>query len=385
MYQITGKIEKSYHFTQEYRKIFTNFNTKTRLKLPQTAMTITEQKIYWLLIIAAFAYGFHLLSPILSPFLFAALLAYLGDPIADKLEKHMSRTLAVSLVFLSIFSLLALIIIVFIPLVSDQLSKLIAKLPMVVDAIQHRLIPFLQEQFEYQPGSSKDVISNLIKSHVKDLPSLASRLLNWLTGSSEWIFAAVANLFLVPVVTFYLLRDWDKLIEKIHALIPRRHETKVSQLAAESDTMLSAFLRGQFAVMNALGVIYAIGLSVVGLDSAIIIGFIAGWLSFVPYLGLVVGMGVATVLAYFQFNDVIHPIGVIITFVIAQLLEGSVLTPRLVGERIGLHPVAVIFAILAGGQLAGFAGILLALPVAAVLNVLVSHAQLAYRSSKLYN
>lgn len=348
-------------------------------------MTITEQKIYWLLIIAAFAYFFHLLSPILSPFLFATLLAYLGDPLADKLEKRMSRTLAVSVVFFSILVLLVLIIVIFIPLVSDQLSKLIAKLPMVVDAIQHHLIPFLQTQFEYQPGSGKDVVGTLVQSHLKDLPSLASRILKWVTGSSEWFFAVLANLFLVPVVTFYLLRDWDRLIEKIHALIPRKYESKVSQLAAESDAMLAAFLRGQFAVMNALGIIYAIGLSVVGLDSAILIGFIAGWLSFVPYLGLVVGMGIATLLAYFQFNDIIHPLGVVVTFVFAQILEGSVLTPRLVGERIGLHPVAVIFAILAGGQLAGFAGILLALPVAAILNVLVSHAQLAYQSSKLYN
>lgn len=348
-------------------------------------MTITEQKIYGLLIIAVFTYCFHLLSPILSPFLFAALLAYLGDPIADKLEKHMSRTLAVSVVFLSIFILLILIIVIFIPLVSDQMSKLIAKLPLVIDAIQHHLIPFLQAQFEYESGSSKDVIGNLLKSNLKDLPSLASRLLNWVTGSGEWIFAVLANIFLVPVVTFYLLRDWDKLVAKTHALIPRKYEAKVSQLAKESNTMLAAFLRGQFAVMNALGVIYAIGLSVVGLDSAILIGFIAGWLSFVPYLGLVVGIGVATAMAYFQFNDLLHPLGVIFTFVFAQILEGSVLTPRLVGERIGLHPVAVIFAILAGGQLAGFAGVLLALPVAAVLNVLISHAQLAYQSSKLYN
>lgn len=348
-------------------------------------MTTNEQRIYWLLIILAFGYVFHLLSPILSPFLFGALLAYLGDPIADRLEKRMSRTLAVTVVFFSIIALLVLIIGIFIPLISDQLSKLIGKIPTVVDTIQHQLIPFLQEKFDYQPGSGKDVISNLFKNNFKDIPSLANSLIKWITGSSEWIFALLANIFLVPVVTFYLLRDWDRIVEKVRALIPRKYEGKVSQLASESNSMLAAFLRGQFAVMNALGIIYAIGLSLVGLDSAILIGFIAGWLSFVPYLGLVVGIGVATIMAYFQFHDLIHPLGVILVFIFAQVLEGTVLTPRLVGERIGLHPVAVIFAILAGGQLAGFSGILLALPVAAILNVLISHAQLAYRASKLYN
>lgn len=346
---------------------------------------ITEQRIYWLLIAAAFIYVFNLLSPILGPFLFSALLAYLGDPLVDRLEKRMSRTLAVTTVFVTIFVMLAFIIMIFIPLVSDQLGRVASKLPGAVDFIHGKLMPFLQERFQYQLGSEKDVISNMIKTNLQDIPSLASRLLRWFTGSSEWVVTLLANVFLVPVVTFYLLRDWDILVEKVHALLPRKYEPTICQLTKESDSMLSAFLRGQFAVMNALGLIYAIGLSVVGLDSAILIGFIAGWLSFVPYLGLVIGIGVATVMAYFQFNDFIHPLGVVITFVVAQALEGSVLTPRFVGERIGLHPVAVIFAVLAGGQLGGFAGVILALPVAAILNVLISHAQVAYQKSKLYN
>lgn len=346
---------------------------------------ISEQRVYWLLIAVGFAYLFHILSPILAPFLFSTLLAYLGDPLVDRLEKRMSRTLAVTAVFFTIITILVLVIIIFIPLVSDQLGRLTNKLPNAVNFLQVRIVPLLENYFEYQPGSEKDIITSMVKSNLQDLPSLANRILRWLTGSSEWVFTLLANVFLVPVVTFYLLRDWDRMVEKIHALIPRKHEAKIVQLAKESDEMLSAFLRGQFVVMNVLGLIYAIGLSVVGLDSAILIGFIAGWLSFVPYLGLVVGFGVATVMAYFQFNDFIHPLGVMITFVIAQALEASVLTPRFVGERIGLHPVAVIFAILAGGQLGGFAGVLLALPIAAVLNVLISHAQVAYQGSKLYN
>lgn len=346
---------------------------------------LTEQRIYWLLITAGFLYLFHLLSPILAPFLFSALLAYLGDPIADRLEKRMSRSAAVTTVFVSIIVLLVLIVMVFIPLISSQLSRLLNKVPSAVSFVQHNLVPFLESQFEYDAGVGKDALMGALRNNLSDLPSLANRLIQWLAGSGSFIVTVLANIFLIPVVTFYLLRDWDILVEKVHRLLPRNIEPTVVQLAKESDEMLSAFLRGQFAVMNALGIIYAIGLSMVGLDSAILIGFIAGWLSFVPYLGLIVGFGVATVMAYFQFGDIMHPLGVIITFVIGQALEGSVLTPRFVGERIGLHPVAVIFAVLAGAQLGGFAGMLLALPVAAVLNVLVSHAQVAYQRSTLYN
>ncbi|MGY0399992.1 MAG: AI-2E family transporter, partial [Ostreibacterium sp.] len=255
----------------------------------------------------------------------------------------------------------------------------------VVDQIQSKIIPFLQDKFSYQLDAGKEAITGMAKNYLIDFPTLLNHLLKWVTGSGEYLLTLIANIFLIPVVTFYLLRDWDILVAKMHALLPRKNEAKIAQIAKESDSMLSAFLRGQFAVMNTLGIIYAIGLTIVGLDSAILIGFIAGWLSFVPYLGLVIGIGVATLMAYFQFSDFMHPFGVVVTFLIAQALEGSILTPRFVGKRIGLHPVAVIFAVLAGGQLAGFSGVLLALPVAAVLNVLISHMQMAYQRSKLYN
>ncbi len=346
---------------------------------------LTEQRIYWLLIGVAFLYLFNLLSPILTPFLFSTLLAYLGDPIVDRLEKRMSRTWAVTAVFATIIVVLILTVMIVIPLISDQLTRLLTKVPVVVDAVQQKLIPWLEARFEYDADSGKNALIGALKNNLSDLPSLANRIVKWIGGSGSFITTLLANVFLVPVVTFYLLRDWDILVVKVHSLIPRHIEPKIAQLARESDDMLAAFLRGQFAVMNALGLIYAIGLSALGLDSAIVIGFVAGWLSFVPYLGAIVGIGVATVMAYFQFGDILHPLGVVVTFVIGQALEGSVLTPRFVGERIGLHPVAVIFAVLAGAQLAGFAGMLLALPVAAVINVLVSHAQVAYQNSTLYN
>jgi len=193
------------------------------------------------------------------------------------------------------------------------------------------------------------------------------------------------NLVLIPVVTFYLLRDWDLLIKGIRGLLPRKIEPRVEQLAVEINEVLGAFVRGQLLVMFALGVIYTAGLWLIGLDLAFIIGMGAGLLSVVPYLGTVVGLLAAVLAAIFQFQDLFHTVMVLLVFGAGQMLEGMVLTPKLVGDRIGLHPVAVIFAVLAGGQLFGFLGILLALPVASALNVLVRHLRDKYTKSTLYH
>ena len=193
------------------------------------------------------------------------------------------------------------------------------------------------------------------------------------------------NLVLIPVVTFYLLRDWDLLVKGIGELLPRNIESTVKQLAKEINEVLGAFIRGQMMVMFALGVIYTAGLWLLGLDLAFIIGMAAGLLSIVPYLGTMAGLVAAALAAVFQFQDLFHVVMVLLVFTFGQTLEGMVLTPRLVGDRIGLHPVAVIFAILAGGQLFGFLGILLALPVTAALNVLVRHLRDEYTKSTLYH
>ena len=199
-----------------------------------------------------------------------------------------------------------------------------------------------------------------------------------------------AQLYLVelrsvsPTVAALVLRDWDELVAGIRGLIPRDSEAAVSALFAEIDEVLGAFIRGQLLVMVALGLLYATGLWLIGLDLAFIIGVGAGLLSVVPYLGTFVGLAAALIAAVFQFQDILHPVLVLLVFGGGQALEGMVLTPKLVGDRIGLHPVAVIFAVLAGGQLFGFLGVLLALPCAAALNVLVRHLGERYRRSELY-
>jgi len=197
----------------------------------------------------------------------------------------------------------------------------------------------------------------------------------------QWL----ANLILVPVVTFYLLRDWDVIVARFRELLPRRHAAKFIELTLECDDMLAAFIRGQLMVMFALSTIYTIGLALIGLELSLLVGVVAGVVSFVPYLGLIVGIGLAGLAAFFQFHEWLPLVMVVLVFGVAQVLEGVVLTPRFVGERIGLHPVAVIFSVLAGGQLFGFTGVLLALPAAAVIMVLLRHAHRRYLSSQIYS
>ena len=198
------------------------------------------------------------------------------------------------------------------------------------------------------------------------------------------LFAIIANIALVPVLTFYFLRDWDMLVGRVRALLPRPMLPTATRLAVESNEVLGGFIRGQVSVMVALGAIYAIGLWLVGLDLGLLIGFIAGLVAFVPYLGAFVGVSSAVIATLVQHGDPAHLALVLAVFAVGQALESFVLTPWLVGDRIGLHPVAVIFAIMAGGQLFGFLGVLLALPVAALAMVLLRYGHERYTSSDLY-
>ena len=342
----------------------------------------------WLLLVGLGLGGLllYLLAPVLTPFLVAALLAYMGDPIADRLEAlRVSRTLAVAIVFVG-FTLIALLMLLFlVPLLERQGAVLVGKLPQFIDWIQQRALPWLSQHL-----GAQDIVLDLgtfkqsIREHWQAAGGVAASVLSSVSRSGLVLVGWLANLLLIPVVAFYLLRDWDRLVLHVRELLPRRIEPAVVQLARESDEVLGAFLRGQLLVMLGLAIIYSTGLWLVGLDVALLIGFMAGLVSFVPYLGFIVGIVVATLAALVQFQDATHLLYVAIVFGVGQIIEGTVLTPLLVGDRIGLHPVAVIFAVLAGGQLFGFLGVLLALPVAAVLMVLVRHAHSRYKTSVLY-
>lgn len=328
----------------------------------------------------------YLLSPVLMPFAFAAMLAYLGDPLTDKLETYrLSRTKAVLVVFLVMTLVFVLILLLLVPLLEYQVEHFLNNLPAYVAWLNETVIPWTQRRFHLgiRPVNLNQIVS-LVKSHWEQAGGIASTVVSSVSHSGGVIAEWLMNLLLIPVVTFYLLRDWDGLIAKVHDLLPRRIAPTASKLAGEVDTVLAAFVRGQFYVMLALGCIYSIGLWMVGLDLALLIGMLAGLVSFVPYLGSIVGIVMACIAALVQFHELMQLVPVAIVFIIGQSLEGMVLTPMLVGDKIGLHPVAVMFAVLAGGQLFGFLGILLALPVASVIMVLLRHVHDLYRYSDFY-
>ncbi len=342
---------------------------------------------FWLSLVLVVGGLLYLLAPMLTPFLIAALLAYLGDPLADRMQAHgFTRTFAVITVFLAIIVVLVLVLLILIPLLTQQVSAFIRQVPVYLEWLQTVAVPWINNRL----GTAFDIadvdqLRTQVTEHRDSLGTLAVGLLEQVSRSSLIVIQWVANVLLIPVLVFYLLRDWDIMIARVHELLPRRVEPVVSMLARESDEMLGSFLRGQFTVMMALGIMYSVGLSIVGLEFALLIGMLAGLVSFVPYLGLLFGGAAACVAALFQFQDLSHLIPVILVFTIGQLIEGMVLTPLLVGDKIGMHPVAVIFALLVGGHLFGFFGVLLALPVAAVVMVMLRYLHRRYRDSAFYD
>jgi len=328
----------------------------------------------------------YLLAPVLTPFLAAAILAYLADPLVDRLEAlRLPRTLAVSIVFISLTVLAVVALLILLPLLQRQFLLVAHKLPAWIDALRSGLLPWLQANFGIGPELlDLETLKSSLQQHWRDAGTVAARLLASLSRSGLAITAWLVNLLLIGVVTFYLLRDWDRLVAAVRGLLPRRWEPLVVQLARESDEVLGAFLRGQLLVMLALAMFYSAGLMWIGLELGLLIGLLAGLVSFVPYLGFIIGIAAAGLAALLQFQELLPLAYVALVFGLGQLLEGTVLTPWLVGDRIGLHPVAVIFAVLAGGQLFGFLGVLLALPVAAVIAVLLRYLHARYQASDLY-
>ncbi len=343
--------------------------------------------VFFLIGLVIIGWLIYLLSPVLSPFLFSALLAYLFDPLADQLEERkLTRTLSVIVVFATISLLVTAVLLWLIPALEKEISKLLKNLPHYVVTIRNWVMPWLEERF----GVESDVLDTsqiimLLKQHWQQAGGIASSVIASVSKSGLAIVAGMMNLLIIPVVTFYLLRDWDVLVAEIKQLLPRTKVSIVSRLSKEADQVLGAFLRGQFSVMIALGIFYSIGLSLIGLDYAFLIGMISGLISFIPYLGSTVGLVLSTLAAVVQYQDWTHVLMAAGVFGLGQMLEGFVLTPLMVGNKVGLHPVTVIFAIMAGGQLFGFAGVLLALPVASVLMVLVRHTHELYKSSTFYN
>ncbi len=346
-----------------------------------------SQRWFYLTFFLATGLLIWLLSPILTPFVISAVLAYLGDPLADWLERHgLSRTMSVVVVFTVMTLLLLAVLLLLLPILEQQIAALIERMPVIVSWLQARLdqLLVLAGVNSRDEGLQLNQVLELLRQHWQQAGGIARGLLQYFGKSGQYMLALVINLSLIPVVTFYLLRDWDILVARLHELLPRHIEPTVRQLVQESNEVLGAFVRGQLSVMVLLGAFYTLGLWLVGVEFAFLIGMGAGLISFIPYLGTIVGIAAACIAAWFQFHSLQPVVMVAGVFGLGQILQDMVLVPRLVGQSIGLHPVAVIFAVMAGGQLFGFVGVLIALPVASVVVILLRHAHIAYQQSSLY-
>ena len=351
-------------------------------------MIITESQKWWqLIVVAGIGFLIYLLGPVLMPFVIAALLAYLCNPLVNRLvDLKLPRLAAVVVVFIGVFLVIMLLLLLLMPLIEKQVMIFIRNWPDYIDWLQQTAIPWVLGHLGIEEVSlDLSALKQTFIEHWQQMGGTAASIITSVSKSGLALIVWLANLVLIPVVTFYLLRDWEIMIKRIHELVPHSIESTVARLARDCDMVLGTFMRGQLMVMLALGVVYSAGLWIVGLDLALLIGVLAGMVSFVPYLGFFVGVLAAGIASVVQFHDLMYLLPVLIVFGVGQFLEGMVLTPLLVGDRIGLHPVAVIFAVMAGGQLFGFTGILLALPVAAVIAVLLRYARERYVASELYN
>lgn len=341
--------------------------------------------VFGLLAIAVIGWLLHLLGPILMPFVLGAAMAYVGDPIVDRLERYrFTRTGGVIAVFV-LFTLLGLgLLLVLLPLLVDQVSEALRRLPQLLDWVQNRALPAIGVALPEGSRLDGEGLRTLLLEHWEKVGGSLQGIAMQLSRSGASAVALIINLVMVPVVTFYLLRDWDRLVARIDQHLPRKHQPVIACFFREADEVLGAFIMGQLLVMSSLAAIYSVGLWLVGLKLALLVGLVAGLLSFVPYLGTVLGVVMAVIAMLLQDPGWWPLLGVAVVFGFGQVLEGAVLTPLLVGDKIGLHPVAVIFAVMAGGQLFGFLGVLLALPVAAVLAVGARRASRFWLASSTY-
>ena len=348
-------------------------------------MTRGSQIRFWLLGVAIFLLSLWLLRSVLLPFVAGMAVAYLLDPLAERLQRWgMSRLVATTLITVAFFLLLVGGLALLVPLLEDQITSFAAKLPAYYEGLAQWIKPLI---FRAQKSLSPSDFAHLKES----IGSYAGTAVGWVVSVVQEVLTsglAVVNIlsliFIMPVVTFYMLRDWHRLVSAVDSWLPRDHAPTIRQELQEINRTLSGFIRGQGMVMLSLAFYYGVGLSLVGLDLGLVVGISAGLASFIPYLGTISGFAAGLALAFAQTGDWHLPALVAGVFLVGNLIEGNFLTPRLVGNRVGLHPVWIIFALLAGGALFGFLGILLAVPTAAVIGVLVRFMLRNYLASSLY-
>ncbi|MDK1683931.1 chloramphenicol efflux transporter CxpE [Acinetobacter terrestris] len=349
----------------------------------------TLRRIFILSGIALILWVLYLLKPVVLPFVAAFLVAYLFSPLVDKIHKiGLPRWLAISVVFIGIGVVLTLAMWYLVPLVWEQLMYARDSIPAGIHWLNYTFLPWVSQTFSVEPMEiDTQQMSTVVMEYIQtnySADSIQAMLLKVAQSGLNFIQIG-GTVVLIPIIAFYFLLDWDRMLDNMRRLIPRPYEKSTLHIVGECHSVLGAFVKGQFLVMFLLGTVYAVGLQIIGLEIGLIIGMVAGLASIIPYLGFAVGMIAAVIATLFQFGiDWMQLVLVGVVFMVGQAVEGYVLQPFLLGDKIGLSPVAVVFAVLAGAQLAGFLGMLIALPVAAIIVVLLRHARDCYEKSRIY-
>jgi predicted PurR-regulated permease PerM len=341
-----------------------------------------------LLLVAVLVIGaiVWVLSPILAPFLAAAILAYIFDPLVDRMERRgLSRSLATIVAVLLLALAVVLLLVIVLPLFYKEVAQLTQLIPGFVEQLKNTVVPWVNAKLGTAIQLDASSFRTFMQENISDASGIAKRVFATVGSGGLAVVAVLINISLVPIVLFYLLRDWDELVARVDELVPRRYHQTVNSVASEVDAVLSEFLRGQLTVMLIMATFYVVGLWAVGLKFALPVGLITGLLVFVPYLGVALGLVLGTVAAVMQFDSVLTGLALVwAVFAVGQVVESLFVTPKFVGERIGLHPVAVIFALMAFGQLFGFFGVLLALPASAAILVGLRHVAVRYKGSAVF-
>lgn len=348
-------------------------------------MTTPQKSFFWLGSLIIFVLLLAALGSVLVPFIAGMAIAYFLDPVCDWLEDHgFSRTIATSIVTLVFTIISVLFFAVISPMLVDEIQNFVTRLPTYVEAILSKAAPLLALIKESFDVTSIEELSSKVFGASGSILKTTGAVVQRFVGGINIIADVISVLVLTPIVAFYFLRDWDRMVAKIDSWLPRKQHDVIRKQFRDIDLILSGFVRGQSMVCLSLGGFYAIGLSLLGLEFGLVVGLFTGLVSFVPYFGMLLGFGLGMGIALAQFDSMTMVGLVALVFGIGQVLEGYVLTPRLIGDRVGLHPVWIIFALMAGGALFDFVGILLAVPVTAVIGVLARFGIQQYMASPLY-
>lgn len=348
-------------------------------------MNLSRQGWFWLAFLVVFGLALYELGSVLTPFVAGLVAAYLLNPLVAGLErKGMSRTLATALVTLGFCLIVAAVLVAVAPVLFGQLAGFARRLPQYVETLRLRVMPLIELARDALPPGTLEKMQSAAMDYIGPAATWLGQVLLKIIGGGVVLANLLSLMFITPIVTFYMLQDWNRIVARIDSWLPRDHAGTIRAQVLEVDRTLAGFLRGQSIVCLTLGCFYGLGLSIVGLDFGLAVGILTGLISFIPYFGMALGLVVSLSLAIVQFATVKGVVMVAAVFAAGQILEGYVLTPRLVGGRVGLTPAWIIFALLAGGALFGFVGIMLAVPAAAVTGVGVRFALQRYLESSYY-